>query len=156
MASGINMPAVTAFAQDNDEMITMETVTKKATVTDADALDSVSDDKATDTTDDQKESIIVTEGQDFKVEYDEDSGYATKSENTSNDLIDEYGNFYCLFKSNADNVWNYGTFNGIIYSDESRIAVAYHDKKNDEDIKLGECNVIHKPIVEADLDTISV
>jgi len=79
MASGINMPAVTAFAQDNDEMITMETVTKKATVTDADALDSVSDDKATDTTDDQKESIIVTEGQDFKVEYDEDSGYATKS-----------------------------------------------------------------------------
>lgn len=80
----------------------------------------------------------------------------TKSENTSNDLIDEYGNFYCLFRSNADNVWNYGTFNGIIYSDESRIAVAYHDKKNDKYIKLGECNVIHKPIVEADLDTISV
>lgn len=79
----------------------------------------------------------------------------TKSKDTSSDEIDEYGNFYCLFRSTTNHIWMDDTFDGLV-DDESRLAVGYHDKINDKYIKLGECNVIHKPMAEADLDTISV
>ena len=70
MASSINMPAATAFAQDNDEMVAAEAVTTDGASTRIVTLNSGDVDE--DEEIDNRETVVVTEGQNIDVEFVKD------------------------------------------------------------------------------------
>lgn len=72
MVSSINMPAVTAFAQGNDEMVAAEAVTADGASTDIVTLDSGDVDEDDDEEVDNRETVVVTEGQNIDVEFVKD------------------------------------------------------------------------------------
>ena len=72
MVSSINMPAVTAFAQGNDEMVAAEAVTADGASTDIVTLDSGDVDEDDDEEVDNRETVVVTEEQNIDVEFVKD------------------------------------------------------------------------------------
>lgn len=70
MASSINMPAATAFARDNDEMVAAEAVTTDGASTRIVTLNSGDVDE--DEEIDNRETVVVTEGQNIDVEFVKD------------------------------------------------------------------------------------